>query len=76
MSLWTRSLVVGSKVGIWRANLLNLMAYSDTVNGDMTQPFKPYVPRITESLGNKLFQKHFWELSQVGGVALAGLPSS
>ena len=52
------------------------MVYSDTVNGDMTQPFKPYAPRITESPGNKLFQKRFWELSQVGGVALASLPSS
>ena len=76
MSLWTRPLAVGSKVGVWRANLLNLMAYSDIVNGDMTQPFKPYEPRITESPENKLFQKRFSELSQVGGVALAGLLSS
>ena len=76
MSLWTRPLAVESKVGVWRANLLNLMAYSDPVNGDLTQLFKPYAPRITESPGNKLFQKRFWELSQEGGVALAGLPSS
>jgi len=76
MSLWTHSLAVGSKVGVWRANLLNLKEYSNTVNGDLMQPFKPYISRIMESLGNKLFQKHLWELSQVGGVAFAGLPSS